>query len=408
MVQKQTFVIVGAGIAGGTAAETLRKQGFDGEIHLVGAEPHRPYDRPPLSKEFLSGAKGEEKLFFKTEDFYAEQSIDLHLGLDATSLDTSSNTLALSDGRSLHFDRLLLATGSRVRKLPIPGADLEGVHYLRTIEDSRAIAESLNGAGRAVIVGAGFIGSEVAAVCKTAGLDVTILEIQPQPMAHILGEQMGAIYANLHTNRGIDLRLDEGISDIRGSSRAEQVITDKGTAIDCDLVVIGVGIAPETTLAESAGLQVDSGILIDENCRTSNPDIFAAGDVANWFHPGLGHRIRVEHWDNAANQAGAAAKSMLGSPEPYDPVLYFWSDQYDLNIQYLGHAIEWDEIAVRGNPDEEKFTTFYLKDGSVHGALVVNNFRDIRPTRTLIGQKTPVDAAALTDESTNLKQLARG
>ena len=408
MANIASYVIVGAGIAGNAAAETLRKQGFEGEVHLVGSEPHRPYDRPPLSKEFLSGSKEQDKLFFKPEDFYAEHSIQLHLGTEATALDPISKTLTLADGASLRFDKLLLATGSRVRTLPIPGSELEGIHYLRTIDDSQAIAQSMNSASRVVIVGAGFIGSEVAAVCKTAGLEVTVLEIQPQPMAHILGEEMGAIYANLHTSRGIDLRLQEGISGIRGSSRAEQVITDQGNAIDCDFVVIGVGIAPDTALAESAGLEADRGILIDENCQTSHPDIYAAGDVANWFHPDLGHRLRVEHWDNALNQGAAAAKSMLGAAEPYSPTLYFWSDQYDLNIQYLGHATEWDEIAVRGNPDEEKFTTFYLKDGSVHGALVVNNFRDIRPTRTLIGQKTPITAASLSDESTNLKQLARG
>ena len=408
MANIASYVIVGAGIAGNAAAETLRKQGFEGKVHLVGAEPHRPYDRPPLSKEFLSGSKEQDKLFFKPEDFYAEHSIQLHLGTEATALDPTSKTLTLADGASLRFDKLLLATGSRVRTLPIPGSELEGIHYLRTIDDSQAIAQSMNSASRVVIVGAGFIGSEVAAVCKTAGLEVTVLEIQPQPMAHILGEEMGAIYANLHTSRGIDLRLQEGISGIRGSSRAEQVITDQGNAIDCDFVVIGVGIAPDTTLAKSAGLEVDRGILVDEHCQTSHPDIYAAGDVANWFHPGLGHRLRVEHWDNALNQGAAAAKSMLGAPEPYSPTLYFWSDQYDLNIQYLGHATEWDEIAIRGNPGEEKFTAFYLKDGSVHGALVVNNFRDIRPTRTLIGQKTPITAASLSDDSTNLKQLARG
>ena len=408
MANTKSYVIIGAGIAGNAAAETLRKQGFDGEVHLVGAEPYPPYDRPPLSKEFLSGAKEEEKLFFKPEDFYTEQSIDLHLGTEAIALDPTSHTVTLANGESLPYDKLLLATGSRVKTLPISGSDRQGVHYLRTIDDSHAIAQSMDGASRVVIVGAGFIGSEVAAVCKTAGLDVTVLEIQPQPMAHILGEEMGAIYANLHTSRGIDLRLGEGISEIRGSSRAEQVITDRGNSIDCDFVVIGVGISPDTTLAESAGLDVGGGILTDEFCQTSHPDIYAAGDVANWFHPGLGHRLRVEHWDNALNQGAAAAKSMLGVPEPYSPTLYFWSDQYDLNIQYLGHATKWDEIAIRGNPSDEKFTAFYLKDGSIHGALVVNNFRDIRPTRTLIGQKTPVTAASLSDESINLKQLARG
>lgn len=408
MTQHQSYVIIGAGMAGNATAETLRKQGFDGEIHLVGAELHRPYDRPPLSKEFLRGDKEQEKLYFKPEEFYSEQSIELHLGTGAASLDLTSKTVVLSNSDTLHFDKLLLATGARVKTLPIPGSDLYGVHYLRTIEDAQVISQSMNGASRVAIVGAGFIGSEVAAVCKTSGLEVTVLEIQPQPMAHILGEEMGAIYANLHTSRGIDLRLSEGISEIRGSSRAEQVITNQGSVIDCDFVVIGVGITPDTTLAAAAGLDVNGGILINEFCQTSHPDIYAAGDVANWFHPGLGRRLCVEHWDNALNQGAAAAKSMLGNPEPYSPTLYFWSDQYDLNIQYLGHATEWEEIAVRGNPAEEKFTAFYLKEASVHGALVVNNFRDVRPTRTLISQKTSVTAASLSDESTNLKQLARG
>ena len=408
MADNQSFVIIGAGIAGGTAAETLRKQGFEGEVHLVGAELHRPYDRPPLSKEFLSGSKEQAQLYFKTEEFYAEQAITLHLGDEATSVDRTGKSVTMAGGGTLDYDKLLLATGSRVRKLSLPGSELDGVHYLRTIEDSQAIAASMNGAGRAVVIGAGFIGSEVAAVCKSAGLEVTVLEVQSQPMAHILGPEMGAVYAGLHTARGVDLRLSEGIAEIRGGSRAEQVVTDKGNVIDCDLVVIGVGVAPETSLAEAAGLDVDNGIVVDEHCRTSDPDIFTAGDVANWPHPGLGHRIRVEHFDNAANQAAAAAKSMLGAPETYDPVLYFWSDQYDLNIQYLGHAAQWDEIAVRGDTDAEAFTAFYLKDGAVSGALVVNNFRDIRPTRTMIGQKTPVTAGALSDPDANLKQIARG
>ena len=318
--------------------------------------------------------------------------------------------MTLANGDSLRFDKLLLATGSRVKTLLIPGSNLNGVHYLRTIGDSRAIAQSINSASRVVIVGAGFIGSEVAAVCKTAGLEVTVLEIQPQPMAHILGEEMGAIYANLHTSRGIDLRLREGISEIRGSSRAEQVITDHGNAIDCDFVVIGVGIAPDTSLAQSAGLQVDRRYP-DQRVLSalSNPDNLSLPETSPTGTTRVSaSRLRVEHWDNALNQGAAAAKSMLAAPEPYSPTLYFWSDQYDLNIQYLGHAAEWDEIAVRGNPAEEKFTAFYLKDGSVHGALVVNNFRDIRPTRTLIGQKTHITAISLSDESTNLKQLARG
>ena len=407
MAAKESYVIVGANLAGGSAAETLRREGFDGLIHLIGLEPDRPYDRPPLSKEYLRGEKEREKLFFKPPEFYDEQEIGLRLGTGATRLDPAGQTVELDTGETLKYDKLLLATGGRIRKLKVPGTDLEEVYYLRTIGNSQRLAESINRSRKAVVVGAGFIGSEVAASLRMKGLDVTLLEIEPVPLRHVLGDELGEIYAGIHRGHGVDLRLSEGIAEIQGHRRAERVITSSGASIDCDLVVIGVGVAPQTRLVDGTGIEVDNGILVDEYCRTSLPNIFAAGDVANWWHPGLGQRLRVEHWDNALNQGAAAARSMLGRQESYAPLLYFWSDQYDLNIQYLGHAVKWDHIVYRGDPQQQKFTAFFMDDGLVLAALVVNRFRDLRPTRTLISQKVRVDEKQLADESTDLKQLVK-
>ena len=407
MAAKESYVIVGANLAGGSAAETLRREGFDGLIHLIGLEPDRPYDRPPLSKEYLRGEKEREKLFFKPPEFYDEQEIGLRLGTGATRLDPAGQTVELDTGETLKYDKLLLATGGRIRKLKVPGTDLEEVYYLRTIGNSQRLAESINRSRKAVVVGAGFIGSEVAASLRMKGLDVTLLEIEPVPLRHVLGDELGEIYADIHRGHDVDLRLSEGIAEIQGHRRAERVITSSGASIDCDLVVIGVGVAPQTRLVDGTGIEVDNGILVDEYCRTSLPNIFAAGDVANWWHPGLGQRLRVEHWDNALNQGAAAARSMLGRQESYAPLLYFWSDQYDLNIQYLGHAVKWDHIVYRGDPQQQKFTAFFMDDGLVLAALVVNRFRDLRPTRTLIGQKMRVDEKQLADESTDLKQLVK-
>ena len=407
MAAKESYVIVGANLAGGSAAETLRREGFDGLIHLIGLEPDRPYDRPPLSKEYLRGEKEREKLFFKPPEFYDEQEIGLRLGTGATRLDPAGQTVELDTGETLKYDKLLLATGGRIRKLKVPGTDLEEVYYLRTIGNSQRLAESINRSRKAVVVGAGFIGSEVAASLRMKGLDVTLLEIEPVPLRHVLGDELGEIYAGIHRGHDVDLRLSEGIAEIQGHRRAERVITSSGASIDCDLVVIGVGVAPQTRLVDGTGIEVDNGILVDEYCRTSLPNIFAAGDVANWWHPGLGQRLRVEHWDNALNQGAAAARSMLGRQESYAPLLYFWSDQYDLNIQYLGHAVKWDHIVYRGDPQQQKFTAFFMDDGLVLAALVVNRFKDLRPTRTLIGQKMRVDEKQLADESTDLKQLVK-
>lgn len=405
MASKEHYVIVGASTAGNSAAETLRKEGFDGRITLIGRESDRPYDRPPLSKEYLRGEKEQEKLYFKPSEFYQEQEIDLHLGDSAARIDVSNRSLELDSGESLKFDKLLLATGSRARKLDISGNRLEGVHYLRTIGSSRRLGSDLEKGGRAVIVGAGFIGLEVAASCRMKGLDVTVLEIEDVPLRHAIGEELGNLCADIHRDQGVEFRLGEGIQEIQGDGRAERVITSSSAELPCDMVVIGVGAFPDTQLADGSDIKVDDGIVVNEYCETTVPGIYAAGDVASWWHPDLGRRIRVEHWDNAINQAATAARNMLGQQESYSPVLYFWSDQYDLNLQYVGEAHGSDKMIYRGDPEDRKFSAFFMKDGLVQATFAVNSFRDINASRRLIGDKVPVDEKQLVDTDVNLRKL---
>jgi 3-phenylpropionate/trans-cinnamate dioxygenase ferredoxin reductase subunit len=406
MPDRETYVIVGASLTGARAAEALRKEGFEGRIVLVGAEAEPPYERPPLSKEYLRGEVAREKVFVLKPEAYEERAIELRLGVAATRLDARERTVELADGERLPFEKLLLATGGRPRRLAAPGGDLEGVYYLRTIEDSDRLAQELRPGRRAVVIGAGFIGSEVAASARMKGLEVTVLEMAPVPLERVLGATMGEVLAALHRERGVDLVTGDAIERFEGSRRVERVVSSSGKAIDCDFAVVGVGIEPAVELAQEAGLAVDNGIVVDEYCETSVPGIYAAGDVANAYHPVLGRRLRVEHWNNAQKQGQAAAKNMLGKREPYEEIPWFWSDQYDVNLQLVGHAEEWDETATRGDVAGYSFTTFYLRHGKLQGALAVNKFKDIGPSRALIRQGAPVDAARLRDEGMELKALA--
>ena len=405
MASKEHYLIVGGSTAGNSAVETLRKEGFDGRVTLIGRESDRPYDRPPLSKEYLRGEKEEEKVYFKPAEFYQEQEIDLKLGASVSSLDTSNRTVELDSGESLSFDKLLLATGSRARKLDIPGNRLDGVHYLRTIGSSRRLAGDIEKGSKVVLVGAGFIGLEVAASCRMKGLEVTILEIEEVPLRHAIGEELGNICADIHRDQGVEFRLGEGITEIQGDGRAERVITSSGAELTCDVVVIGVGALPDTGLVRNSDIETDDGIIVNEFCETNVPGVYAAGDVASWWHPGLGRRIRVEHWDNAINQAATAARNMLGRQESYSPVLYFWSDQYDYNIQYVGEAHGPDKIIYRGDPKEKKFSAFFIKDGLVQATFSVNSFRDINASRRLIADKVAIDEKQLVDPDVNLRKL---
>ena len=408
MAEKKTYVIVGANQCGGSAAETLRKEGFDGRVVLIGAEPERPYERPPLSKEYLRGEEERDRIFLRPPEYYREQQIELRLGARAKQLHTREREVELDGGERLGFDKLLLATGGRVRRLPVPGADLEGVHYLRTVADSELIASEMKGARRAVVVGAGFIGAEVAASARMSGLEVTILEMAEVPLGRALGTEMGRIFADIHREHGVDLRLGTGAERFEGGQRVERAVTSGGESVECDFVVIGVGIDPETALVERTGIKVEDGITVDEYCQTNVEGIFAAGDVANFPYSFLNEHIRVEHWSNAQKQGVAAAKAMLGVREPYAEVPWFWSDQYDLNMQYVGHASEWDEVVLRGDVAGRKFAAFYLKDGRLRATMAVSRPKEIAASRKLIPAGTQLTAEQLKDEDVDLRKLATG
>ncbi|HVC34898.1 MAG TPA: FAD-dependent oxidoreductase [Chloroflexota bacterium] len=406
MPAAETFVIVGASMAGGRAAEALRQEGFAGTIILVGAEPERPYERPPLSKDVLRGEAPEDKAFLRSPDYYAEQSIELRLGIAAERLIPAERTIALAGGERLRYDKLLIATGAKVRRLAIPGVDLPGVFYLRTIRDARAIRDATESDQPVVVIGAGFIGAEVAASCRMKGRDVTVLEVLPVPLQRVLGDEVGQIYARIHREHGIDLRLGEGIAEFRGDGRLEEVVTSAGERIPCGVAVVGVGVQPEAAWLEGSGIALQNGVLVDEFSATNLPNVYAAGDVASWWHPTLGERLRVEHWDNAQNQGIAAAKSMLGKGEAYAPVPYFWSDQYDLTLQYVGHASGQDEVVCRGSPDPRKLLAFYLRDGRLRAAIGINRFKDVTAVRRLLRNQVAVTREQLADEQTDLRKLA--
>ncbi len=408
MAESSTFVVVGAGLAGGRAVETLRQEGFAGRIVLLGAELERPYERPPLSKDVLRGEARDEKVFLRPPDYYAEQLIELRLGATAKHLQPSDRTVVLSDGERLSYDKLLIATGVHVRRLRAPGAELPGVYYLRTLHDAQVIRAASRNARRVVVVGAGFIGAEVAASCRTRGLDVTMLELLPVPLQRALGDEVGQIYADIHRDHGVDLRLGTGIAELRGDGRLEEVVTASGDRIPCDVAVIGVGVNPEVGWLHGTGLSLDNGVHVDEYTETSLPGVHAAGDIANWWHPTLGERLRVEHYDNAQNQGVAAAKSMLGIREPYAPVPFFWSDQYDLTLQYVGHGSGQDELVFRGDVASRSFLAFYLRDGRLRAALGINRLREVNAAKRLLRDQVPVTPEQLADEQVDLRRLGRG
>jgi 3-phenylpropionate/trans-cinnamate dioxygenase ferredoxin reductase component len=365
------FVIVGAGLAGAKAAETLREEGYDGRVVLLGAEEERPYERPPLSKEYLRGEAERASAAVHEPGFYAEHDIELRTGTGVTGLDVGARELELESGERLPFDRLLLATGAEPRRLRVPGAELDGVHLLRTLADSDALRERLDMGGRLVVVGAGWIGSEVAASARQRGLDVTIVAPEAVPLERVLGLEVGGVYRDLHRDHGVELRMQAGVAAFEGAGRVERVRLQDGTAIVCDAVVAGVGAMPCTGLAEAAGLAVENGVLVDGRLESSVSGIFAAGDVANHLHPALG-RLRVEHWDNALHQGPAAARAMLGSEEPYARTPYFFSDQYDVGMEYSGHPAGWDRVVLRGDPASFEFNAFWLAGDRVLAEMGVN------------------------------------
>jgi 3-phenylpropionate/trans-cinnamate dioxygenase ferredoxin reductase subunit len=406
MPENQTFAIVGASLAGAKAAETLRTEGFEERIVLLGAERERPYERPPLSKDYLRGESPREKAYVHPEAFYAESDIELRTATPVKELDAPASELVLEGGERLRYDRLLLATGAEPRRLPVPGAELEGVLYLRELDDSDAIAERLRGGGKVVVIGAGWIGAEVGASAREKGLDVTIVERGSVPLERVLGPEIGAIYADVHRDHGVQLVTGSGLEAFEGDRAVERVRLSDGRTIDCDFVVVGVGVAPRTGLAEAAGIDIDNGILVSERLETSAPGVFAAGDVANAAHPFYGRRIRVEHWANALNQGPAAAKNMLGKQEPYERLPYFFSDQYDVGMEYSGYATSWDEVVFRGDPGAREFIAFWLDGGSVVAGMNVNVWEVSDHIEALIRSGEQVDVARLRDPDLPLEELA--
>ncbi len=389
-----SFVIIGAGQAAAVAARTLRRRGFDGRIEIVGDEPDRPYQRPPLSKEYLASGD-DDGLFLLAEQWCASNDVHLRLGVTATQV--RGGEVELADGAHIAADAVLIATGGSPRQLP--GA--EGVCHLRTVRDADRLRAALRPGLRLIVIGAGFIGAEVAATARGRGADVTLIEALDVPLQRVLGREMGAVCARLHRDNGVDLRLGETVESVR-----DGVVVTSGGRVEGDLVVVGVGITPNVDVARRSGIAVDNGILVDEYCRTNLPNVFAAGDVANHLHPLFGERIRVEHFDNANRQAAAAANNMLGRNTMFDDPHWFWSDQYDVNLQYAGHASSWDELVVRGSIDDLDFVAFYLRDKVIRAAFGVDRGGDVIAAKELITTRRSVDADTLLDEDVDLAELA--
>jgi 3-phenylpropionate/trans-cinnamate dioxygenase ferredoxin reductase component len=406
MTRDEAFLIAGAGLAGAKAAEALRAEGFDGRVLLVGAEAERPYERPPLSKEYLRGEAGREKVYVHEHAFYAEHDVELRLGRTVSSIDTSSGEVALDDGERLPYDRLLLATGAEPRRLSIPGSKLDGIFYLRSVEDADALRERLEAGERVVVVGAGWIGAEVAASARQRGLEVTVVDPAAVPLEPALGAEVGAVYRDIHADHGVQMLLRTGVEAFVGDTAVERVRTHDGRSLECDLVVVGVGAQPRTGLAIEAGITVENGIVVDEHLRTSVPGVLAVGDVANARHPFYGERIRVEHWDNARRQGEHAARSMLGHADAYDRLPYFFSDQYDVGMEYTGFARTWDRVVFRGDPATREFIAFWLLEDRIVAGMNVNVWDVADSIERLIRERVAVDDRRLADPDMPLEALA--
>jgi 3-phenylpropionate/trans-cinnamate dioxygenase ferredoxin reductase component len=401
-----TFVIVGANLAGGAAATAFRSEGFDGGLVLIGEEPNPPYERPPLSKEYLRGEATAESALLHPASWYEENDIDLRLGVRVQRLDPEGRVVRLEDDTEVPYDKVLVATGGRNRTPGVPGHELAGIHSLRAIEDADRIQAEATPGRKAVVVGAGFIGCEVAASLRQMGVEVEVVEIFDTALQRALGPEIGTVFEGIHREHGVEFHFGQVVERFAGAGRVEEVVTDRSFRVGCDFVVVGVGIEPNVEVVKGAGVATDNGILVDELCRTNVEGVFAAGDVANHRHPLFDRRLRVEHWDNALKQAAAAARSMMGKMEPYDDPHWFWSDQYDHNLQSIGLVSDWDELVVRGSLEERDFLAFYLKEGLLLGAVGLNRGRDVRRCGPLIRARRPLDPTALKDEDVDLKKLA--
>ncbi len=410
MTASSSFVIVGAGQAGGWAARTLRDEGFEGRIVLIGEEDYAPYERPPLSKALLLGEVAPESCALFPDADYRERNVEFRLGRRVIRLLPGAHRIELDDGSGLDYHRLMLATGGRPRPLPIPGVDLAGIHYLRVIPDTLAIRGDVAAGKTALIVGGGWIGLEAAAGLRKLGMEVVVVEAADQLCGRVLTPEMGQWMQNLHTGHGVDVRLGTGVERFEGGGRVARAVLGDGSVVETPLAVIGIGIIPNTELAADAGLDVDNGIVVDETGRTSDADIFAAGDVTNHPNALFGRRVRLESWENAQNQAIAAARAMLGNGEPYAEIPWFWSDQYDVNLQLIGLPEGWDETVIRGDPAGSPggpFCVFYLKGGRIDGGLAVNQGRDLRFAKRLMQAGKQVSAAELADPGVKMQAILK-
>jgi 3-phenylpropionate/trans-cinnamate dioxygenase ferredoxin reductase component len=408
MNTKPSFVIVGGGMAGAIAAQTLREEGFDGKITLLGQEPNAPYERPPLSKDYLQGKADRDSIFVQPEPWYAEHAVELSLDSAVTSLEPASRTVTTAAGERLSYDKLLLATGSKPRRLDVPGADLDGVHYLRNVEDSERIKIEFARAKRVVIIGAGWIGLETAAAARAAGLDVPLLVSGDLPLQHVLGPEAAPIFDELHRSRGVDLRYRTTAVELTGRHGAVTgVRLSDSTKIDADMIIVGVGVAPRTELAAAAGLKIDNGIVVDEHLRTSDPDVFAAGDIAQTYSPRLGRHIRVEHWANARRQGAVAAKSMLDQDAVDVRPSYFFTDQYDLSMEYTGDIgpAGYDRVIFRRYADPGQMIVFWLYEQRLQAGMNINTWDVADDIERLIQSARPINADDLGNPAIPLGNL---
>ena len=406
MTDDRGFVIIGASLAGAKAAETLRAEGFDGRITLIGEEPVRPYERPPLSKEYLQGKAESDVAFVHEPAYYDKHDIDLRLSTTVRGLEPAGREVVLASGERLGYDAVLLATGATPRRLAVPGAGLAGVHYLRTMAEAGRLRAAITGTSRVVVIGAGWIGCEVAASARQLGADVAVVELGRLPLERVLGPELGAFYRDVHADQGVELHFGAGIETLRGGDRVEQVRLTDGTALAADVVVAGVGVAPRVELAEAAGLALDNGVVTDEYLAASAVGVFAAGDVASAWHPVFARRIRLEHWSSALNQGPAAARNMLGRRAPYEQIPYFYSDQYDVGMEYSGYAPGWDRVVFRGDPAGREFIAFWLKDGRVVAGMNVNVWDVADSIAALVAAGGQVDLSRLLDPDVELATLA--
>ncbi|MFJ6770754.1 NAD(P)/FAD-dependent oxidoreductase [Kitasatospora sp. NPDC091257] len=404
--RQRPVVIVGASLGGAKAAEALREAGYRGGIVLIGDEHERPYERPPLSKGYLLGKTPREKIYVHPPQWYAEHDVTLRLGTAVVSIDPAGHTVTLADDGRVEYAKLLLTTGSVPRRLPVPGADQDGVLYLRRVEDSDRIKAALRPGARIAVIGAGWIGLEVAAAAREAGAEVTVLEALELPLLRVLGREVAQVFADLHREHGVDLRLGVKVAELTGEGgTVNGVRLADGTTVAADAVVVGIGISPATGLAEAAGLEVDNGVRTDRHLRTSDPDVYAAGDVANAYHPLFERHIRVEHWANALNQPQTAARALIGQEDAvYDRVPYFFTDQYDLGAEYVGYVEPdgYDRVVFRGDPATREFIAFWLSGGRVLAGMNVNVWDVTDPIRELVRSGRVVDTKALADPNVPL------